>query len=337
VPNVPDIALAEELRRRRIHPNPRLGQNFMVDRQMLDFLVHVADVTKSDTVLEIGTGAGFLTQRLCEAAGRVVSVEIDLRLYELSCERLATFGNLTLVRGDALAGEHSYADYVVKALQPPPPPRRDAAIAAERPRKRTALRAANMRQTCGTPSGPCVMPHGGATAHGSAIKVVSNLPYSIASAVVQATLESDLPFSGVWATVQKEVGERLSAAPGEREYSFVSAFVSILADIRIVRRLPASVFWPQPRVESAIVEVLLRPEKRRAAGDIEAVRRVLSKLFSFRRKELRSALKLSGLDPKAIARVEERANEIGVSGRERVFRLRPETLVEIARAADVTP
>jgi 16S rRNA (adenine1518-N6/adenine1519-N6)-dimethyltransferase len=290
MPEVPDVALAAELRRRGIRPNRRLGQNFMVDRQMLDFLVRTAGVCGDDLVLEVGTGAGFLTQRLCEYAAHVVSIEIDAGLYGLARERLAGFGNLTLIHCDALSGEHSWSPAARRAL--------DDAIARH---------------------------------EGSRLKLVANLPYGIATAVVQTVLECGLPFAGAWFTCQKEVAQRLTAPPGDAEYGFVSVLVALLADIHIVRGLPASVFWPRPSVESAIVEFTIPEERRVQPKETEGLRTILSQLFTQRRRQLSAVLRSFGLDQDATSRLDDTLARFGGTREERVFRLTPPALKAIAQ------
>lgn len=80
----------------------RLGQNFLIDPNIVRKIVALAEASVSDHVLEIGPGRGVLTEVLCKTAGRVTAVEIDPRLHAYLVERQAEFPNLTLVLGDAL-------------------------------------------------------------------------------------------------------------------------------------------------------------------------------------------------------------------------------------------
>jgi len=285
------LPIAEELRRRGIRPSRRLGQNFMVDRNLLDFLVRTAGVGAHDVVLEVGTGAGFLTERLCVAAEWVISVEIDSGLYGLAAERLADFSNLTLIHGDALAGGRAWSPAVSLAL----------------------MHAIESRPT-------------------SALKLVANLPYSVATTVLQVTLESDLPFAGAWFTCQKEVAERIMAKPGSADYGFVSVLVALTAEARVVRHLPPSVFWPRPQVDSAIVEIIPSAAKRAEIGDFDALRRFISALFTYRRKTLRAALRHLGIDRCAILRLDTQLAEMGVSTDSRISHLEASALKKVAEA-----
>ena len=85
-----------------IHTNKRLGQNFLIDEQVVDRIVGAAEVGAADTVLEIGPGIGTLTQALAETGARVVAVELDRRLVEVLAKTLAGYENVKVVHGDIL-------------------------------------------------------------------------------------------------------------------------------------------------------------------------------------------------------------------------------------------
>lgn len=78
------------------------SQNFITNRKLIQRLIRLAKIGANDTVLEIGTGKGHLTEVLCEQAGNVCSIEIDQKLYERAKERLAQYTNLNLICGDFL-------------------------------------------------------------------------------------------------------------------------------------------------------------------------------------------------------------------------------------------
>jgi 16S rRNA (adenine1518-N6/adenine1519-N6)-dimethyltransferase len=86
-----------------IRPSKGLGQNFLVDRVILDRIVAAAELTPNDVVLEIGAGLGTLTERLAQEAGRVVAVELDERMIDVLREALSGYDNVTLIQGDILA------------------------------------------------------------------------------------------------------------------------------------------------------------------------------------------------------------------------------------------
>ena len=80
----------------------RLGQNFLIDKNILDEIIEGAELTKDDYVLEIGPGMGSMTQKLCESAGKVVAIEIDKKLIPVLSVTLAEYDNITVINGDIL-------------------------------------------------------------------------------------------------------------------------------------------------------------------------------------------------------------------------------------------
>ena len=80
----------------------RLGQNFLIDPNIVRKIVALAALTPTDTVLEIGPGRGILTEALCHATGHVTAIEIDPRLHAYLTDRQLRFSNLTLILDDAM-------------------------------------------------------------------------------------------------------------------------------------------------------------------------------------------------------------------------------------------
>ncbi len=123
----------------------------------------------------------------------------------------------------------------------------------------------------------------------------ANLPYNVAVPLVLDTLAS-VPAIGRWVVmVQREVGERLVAEPGHEQFGAVSLRVAYAASGAIVRRVPASVFWPRPTVESVVVRL-----DRRASPPVDVDEAslwcVVDTAFAQRRKTMRNALRRLGLD-----------------------------------------
>ena len=79
-----------------------LGQNFLINENILNEIIEAADITKDDVVLEIGTGIGTLTSKLCERAKRVVAVEIDKNLLPILNETLSAYQNIDIINKDIL-------------------------------------------------------------------------------------------------------------------------------------------------------------------------------------------------------------------------------------------
>ena len=90
------------LKEHDISAKKRYGQNFLIDKRVLERIIEGSEITKEDTVLEIGPGIGTLTQALCEAAGRVIAVEIDKDMLPLLSENLADYDNYEIINDDIL-------------------------------------------------------------------------------------------------------------------------------------------------------------------------------------------------------------------------------------------
>ena len=123
------------------------------------------------------------------------------------------------------------------------------------------------------------------------LKLVANLPYNIATPLISNLLHWDMTPSLMVVTIQKELADRIMAVPSTKDYSALSIWVQSVADIELVRDLPPSVFWPSPKVNSAIIRIEPKPEKRSRIVDLAFYHRFVRALFFHRRKFLRSVVK----------------------------------------------
>jgi 16S rRNA (adenine1518-N6/adenine1519-N6)-dimethyltransferase len=143
-------------------------------------------------------------------------------------------------------------------------------------------------------------------------KVVANLPYYITGAILRHLLSGESKPGLMVLTVQKEVAERMTAAPGNM--SLLSVSVQFYGRATIVDQLKAGAFWPRPGVDSAIVRLDLWPEPIVPVGDEKAFFHVVKMGFSQKRKQLKNNLRGLGLAP---AEVERALAEAGIDGRRR--------------------
>lgn len=94
--------------------------------------------------------------------------------------------------------------------------------------------------------------------NGESFKLVSNLPYYITTPIIEMIITSDLPCTDMTIMVQKEVGQRMVASEKDKEYSSLSVFVKFYSDAKLLINLPKSVFMPQPKIDSTILNLRLR-------------------------------------------------------------------------------
>ncbi len=147
--------------------------------------------------------------------------------------------------------------------------------------------------------------------------LVANLPYNVATPLVMRVLTEVEAVAHQLVMVQREVGERMAAAPGVGAYGSVSVRIAYFARARIVGRVPASVFIPRPRVESVLVRLdrLPRPAVDPALVSYERLATVVKAGFGQRRKMLRRSL-AGVVEPEAFARAgvrpDVRAEELDV-------------------------
>ncbi|MEN6558250.1 MAG: 16S rRNA (adenine(1518)-N(6)/adenine(1519)-N(6))-dimethyltransferase RsmA [Thermoguttaceae bacterium] len=121
-------------------------------------------------------------------------------------------------------------------------------------------------------------------------KLVANLPYSAATPILSNLLAEDRPPQSMTVTVQKELAERIAAAPGSKDYGALSIWVQSQCRVEILRTLPPSAFWPRPKVSSAFLQITLDPSRREQIPDRSFFHQFVRAMFLHRRKFLRSEL-----------------------------------------------
>lgn len=164
------------------------------------------------------------------------------------------------------------------------------------------------------------------------VRCVSNLPYNAATPVLLGLLALDDPPDTITAMVQREVGEKFLARAGGGDYGPPSVLRALQADGRILRKFPAQVFWPQPKVTSALLRLVPRRPRAFPSGDERAFAAFLLALFSRRRKMLSSALRAAREDLSAEA-AHALCEAAGLDPRLRPEDVSPEALLDLGRRA----
>ena len=278
--------------RRGIAPQHRYGQNFLIDLNIHELIAGAADVGPDDVVLEVGPGAGALTALMAARGAAVVAVEIDPGMARLTADATAGMPNVRIVVGDALANKHTMHPEVLDNIR----------------------------------AGMAVHP-------GRRLKLVANLPYNVATPIVSNLLvHPELCPSLMVVTIQLELAERMRAEPGTDAYGSLSVVVQALADGAIVRALPPSVFWPRPKVDSAVIALTPDPDKRAAIGDLAWFHEVVRKIFLHRRKNLRRVLYSLWRDRWTKEEVDAMLEGLGLTGLVRAEAMNVEELIALTTA-----
>jgi 16S rRNA (adenine1518-N6/adenine1519-N6)-dimethyltransferase len=272
-PAAPRQASLRRLREYAIRPNRELGQNFLIDDNILGVIGRAAELAQDDVVLEVGGGLGVLSEFLAARVGYLHVVEVDRTLERPLADALAPFANTTLHMADAVALD-------LTTLDPPPG------------------------------------------------KVVANLPYGVAATVLLKSI-AELPEAVLWvAMVQREVGERLAAAPGSKAYGATSVLSQLACEVQVARRVPRTVFYPEPNVDSVLV--LMR---RRAPAPPPELTALVHAGFAHRRKALAGSIALVPGAPDDLRDQTRTAlTEIGHPADARAERLAPDDWPRLADA-----
>ena|SRR5437588_3136294 len=157
-------------------------------------------------------------------------------------------------------------------------------------------------------------------------KVIANLPYAIAATVILRTID-ELPNVSDWVVmVQREVGERLAAAPGTGDYGAPSVLAQLACDVAVLRPVPRTVFRPMPHVDSVLIGL-----RRRGPGADPRLRSLVHDAFAHRRKALAGSLALAASQPSDIReRARSALQSMGHPPDERAERLNHEEFRELA-------
>lgn len=222
-----------------------LGQNFLIDGNIIDKIVQVAGLTAEDLAVEIGTGIGVLTSALAERAGQVLAVEVDQKLAPILAETLAGYSNTQVIFADAMTVNFDRLVY-----------------------EKT----------------------GGKFGSHRSYKLVANLPYYITTPLIMHMLENKFNFDTLVLMVQREVALRMVARPGTKEYGALTVAVQYYTEPEIAFRVPPTVFYPRPEVESAVIRLKVRTEPPVTVRDEKLLFGVVRAAFGQRRKTLLNTL-----------------------------------------------
>ena len=218
-----------------IKPARSKGQNFLISEIIYDKIIKAADLQKDDVVLEVGPGLGFLTEKLAEKAKKVIAVELDDKLAETLRVGLKAKGikNVEVVNEDILTLP------LIPLLN----------------RRGEPMRGGDELLSYLGGAGGGIDRRG--ELKGRGFKIVANLPYNITSVFLRKSLAAENKPSLMVLMLQKEVAERICAKQGKMNLLAVS--IQFYAKPEIIQIVLADNFWPQPKVDSAIIHLTTRP------------------------------------------------------------------------------
>ena len=235
------------LQRHGFHFSKAMGQNFLIQGWVPRDIAAASGAHQHTGVLEIGPGIGPLTRELAQRAGKVVSVELDRRLYPVLEETMADFPNFTLIRGDVMQQE-------LPAL---------------------------------------VREHFG----GLRPILCANLPYNITTPLLTRVVESRC-FQSLTVLIQKEVAQRICAAPGTADYGAFTLLMQYYTAPELLFEVPNTCFLPAPKVTSAVIHCPVRQQPPVEVGSEAMLWRTVRAGFALRRKTLVNSLQTGFSLPK---------------------------------------
>lgn len=244
--------LKEVLSRHGFEFSKAFGQNFLIDGNIVRQIVEKSGLGPDDLAIEIGPGAGTLTQELSLKAKKVIAIELDDRLLPILEE--TTGDNVEVILGDALEVDLS-----------------------------------GLIEEAGTRSA----------------SLVANLPYNVGTIIAAKILEERIPLDSMTIMLQKEVGERMLAGPGAKDYGALSLLVDYFTDsVEAALMVPRTVFMPQPNVDSIVVKLNIKEVEEKPYEDI--MFKTIRGAFTQRRKTILNSLTVgTGIKKKDIRKILE--------------------------------
>lgn len=242
-----------------------LGQNFLIDDNIVDKIVAGAGIGPEDKIIEVGPGIGTLTREMASRAQNLMAVEIDKNLIPILEDTLGDYDNVKIVNEDIIKAD-------IRGL---------------------------IDENLG----------------GGPVKLVANLPYYITTPIIMRFLEENINVTDIVVMVQKEVAERMNAQPGGKDFGALSVAVQYYCDTEIVAKVPRHLFVPQPNVDSIVIALRVRPERKYKVDDEDLYFKVVKAAFGQRRKTLLNSI--SSMGNLAKDQVKEALEEAGIDPKRR--------------------
>ena len=230
------------LKNKNFNFKKNFGQNFIVDKNIIDNIIKFSLVDKDTMVIEIGPGAGSLTTALAASSKFVLCYEIDDSLKNVLSDSLKNFDNVDIIYQDFLKANVS-----------------------------ETLKKYNYDK----------------------LYVIANLPYYITTPIITKIIEDKLNVDKIVIMVQKEVGDRLKAQPGSKDYNSLS--ISYYFNVKKLMDVSRNVFLPKPNVDSIVIELSKKENKYKLKNE-NVFFKLVRDSFVQKRKTLRNNLKAYDLN-----------------------------------------
>lgn len=221
-----------------------LGQNFLINEEVLKNIMEGAGFDENTCALEIGPGIGTLTSEMAKRCKRVVAIELDDALIPVLGETLSNYKNVKVIHGDALKLD-------INEL----------------------INEENLQN----------------------IKLTANLPYYVTTPIITKIFEERTSIESIVVMIQKEVGDRITAKPGTKEYGAFTLLCQYYSVPSKVCDVPPTSFIPEPKVDSIVIKMNLLKEPAVKVMDEKLFFTIIRMAFNMRRKTLWNALKPMGL------------------------------------------
>lgn len=222
-----------------LYPKKRLGQNFLIDRNILTKIADSCTISPEQYVVEIGPGLGALTRELAGRCRGVMAIEIDRSLEGILLELAMENPKLRMVFQDVLRVD----------------------IEAE------LIKVFGLEK---------ITPY----------QVCANIPYNITTPIIFKLLENCPNMQAATLMMQKEVGERMMASPGTKEYGRLTLSTAYYAKVEHVINVSRHCFYPKPDVDSAVIKIIPQHPKRVLINNDELFKNFIAVAFQKRRKTI---------------------------------------------------
>ena len=215
----------------KIRPLKRFGQNYLVDKNIVNKIINEFNPVKDDCVLEIGPGTGSLTALLHDKVKKYYAVEIDKRVID---ELKQKYPSIEIINQDFL-------DFDLQTLK------------------------------------------------SEKLRIIGNIPYNITSPIIFKLIENRSNVKDTMLMVQYEVAKRITAKQGNKDYGILSVLLNYFAKTRLCFKISPNVFYPKPKVHSAIVHLTFKEDTGLEVEDKLLIQTVKA-AFGNRRKTLKNSL-----------------------------------------------